>query len=166
MKPDVFPFSKHLMVKHQVSDVRSGLSIKDPNSTPPRPPSPLSYPAPRGKTHQDDNVWPEQDTNNPRSSIFLGSDIQQKICRCNRTEDPLTKVRVCCEHVRTPRAPKPLSMKSTRMDDKMGLVPVPFLWQRLLGNSRGSWQRPAAIFPQNPKMDKGRFLCYKKLESY
>lgn len=104
------------MVKHQVSDVRSGFSIKDPNSTPPRPPS---YPAPRGKTHRDDNVWPEQDTNNPRSSIFLGSDIQQKICRRIRTEDPLTEVRVCCEHVRTSRAPKPLSMKSTIMNDKM-----------------------------------------------
>lgn len=130
------------------------------------PPRPPSYPAPRGKTHRDDNVWPEQDTNNPRSSIFLGSDIQQKICRRIRTEDPLTEVRVCCEHVRTSRAPKPLSMKSTIMNDKMWLVPVPFLWQGLVGNSRGSWQRPAAIFPQNPKMDKGRFLCSKKLESY
>lgn len=145
------------MVKHQVSDVRSGFSIKDPNSTPPRPP------APRGETHREDNVWPEQHTNNPRSSIFPGSDVQQKICRRIRTEDPLTEVRACCEHVRTPRGPKPLSMKSARMKDKMWLVPVPFLWQTLVGNSRGSWQRPAAIFPQKPKMDKGRFLCCKKI---
>lgn len=128
--------------------MRSGFSINDPHSSPPsHPPSPWRRPAPRGKTHQGHNVWPEQDTHNPRSSIFLGSNIQQEICRRIRTEHPLTEVRVYCEHVRMVFAPKPLCLKKI-MSDKMWLV-------------AGKGPRP-----QNSERDEGRFLCYKKIRIF
>lgn len=82
-------------------------SSNDPNpSPPPRPPPPQALKH-EGETHQDDNVWPEQETNNPRSSTFLGSDFWREDLspRLNRTS--VGWGLHVCEHMRTVLAPKP-----------------------------------------------------------